>query len=502
MNEIQNSYEEIENIVGTKYVTNSEPICYSYSMNCDFTLQGIPDIVVKPRTPEEISEILKVANKYGVKVIPRGNGADLTGGAKPIGDGGIVLDVTRMNKILDVDEDNMIVTVEVGISWSELCEQLSRVGSGYYTGTTGPASGFSASIGGGLSNNTVGGGGAAMYGAVTEQCVGLEVVLPTGEIIYTGAKANSFRDKPFTRFGLGADYSGIFLGDVGIHGVKTKASMNLFPLPEYRGYATYVVKKTKEEIPAERVSNLMMKWQHQRLPLHDFFYYTPNNVSGLVSRNIAKGLANKKVRGGVLYYTTVADTQKQLDYNIERIEKLADEAEFERLGDTIEEGNIGKWFYEEDGKWQWSDNSWQGGFIFSMSACLKAPTNLLPAYRDMYDRWQQRNFAKMQEIGPGGSAGFIAFGVNPYYIDVAGGAGLISTIEHREKQQEIWKDLIITQIKELGGVHYWMGEIIGRALVDSGALTEEYYNFMITIKKALDPNRILSPGKFYLTDNY
>ena len=80
MNAIQNSYEEIENIVGTKYVTNSEPICYSYSMNCDYTLQGIPDIVVKPITSEEISEILKVANKYKVQVVPRGGGADLTGG--------------------------------------------------------------------------------------------------------------------------------------------------------------------------------------------------------------------------------------------------------------------------------------------------------------------------------------------------------------------------------------------------------------------------------------
>jgi len=68
--------------------------------------------------------------------------------------------------------------------------------------------------------------------------------------------------------------------------------------------------------------------------------------------------------------------------------------------------------------------------------------------------------------------------------------------------RELWKDFLITQIKTLGGIHYWMGEIIGRSLVDSGALSEEYYNFMITIKKALDPNKILSPGKFYLGDNY
>jgi FAD/FMN-containing dehydrogenase len=502
MNETQNVYEEIENIVGTKYVSDSEPVCYSYSMNCDFTLQGIPDIVVKPNTPEEISEILKVANKYGIKIIPRGNGADLTGGAKPIGDGGIVLDLTRMNKILDIDEENRIVTVEVGISWSELCEQLSNIGIGYYTGSTGPASGFSATIGGGLSNNTVGGGGAAMYGAVTEQCVGLEVVLPTGEIIYTGAKANSFRDKPFTRFGLGADYSGIFLGDVGIHGVKTKASLNLYPLPEYAGYATYVIKKTKEQIPAERAADLMTKWQHQRLPLHDFFYYTTTTVTGLTSRKVAKGLINAKVRGATLFYTTVADTQKQLDYNVERIEKLAQEAEFQKLGDKVEEGNIGKWFYEEDGRWQWSNNSWLGGTLFGLGGCVKSPTYQLPDYRRMYDDWVKRNFPKMIEMGAGGAAEFVAFGVNPSYIDVAGGAGVISTIEQREAQIELWKDFLITQIKELGAVHYWMGEIIGRSLVDSGALSEEYYNFMLTIKKALDPNGILSPGKFYLTENY
>ncbi|MHA2269403.1 MAG: FAD-binding oxidoreductase [Promethearchaeota archaeon] len=502
MNEIQNSYEAIENIVGTKYVSNSDPICYSYSMNCDYTLQGIPDIVVKPNTPEEISEILKVANKYGTKVIPRGGGADLTGGAKPIGDGGIVLDVTRMNKILDIDEENRIVTVEVGISWSELCEQLSRVGIGYYTGSTGPASGFSATIGGGLSNNTVGGGGAAMYGAVTEQCVGLEVVLPTGEIIFTGSKANTFRDKPFTRFGLGADYSGIFLGDVGIHGVKTKASLNIYPLPEYRGYATYVIKKNERGTPEERASDLMLKWQHHRLPLHDFFYYTTSTVSGLTSRRIAKGLADQKVKGAILYYTTVADTQKQLDYNIERIEKLAEEAEFERLGDTVEEGNVGKWFYEEDGKWQWGHSMWGGGSLFGLSGCLKSPTHLLPDYGKMYADWVKRNFTKMIEAGGGGGADFVAFGVYPTYIDVAGGAAVLSSIENREIQKELWKDFLITQIKTLGGIHYWMGEIIGRALVDSGALTEEYYNFMITIKKALDPNRILSPGKYYLTDNY
>ena len=107
MNELQNIYEKIENIVGTKYVSDSKPVCYSYSMNCDTVLQGIPEIVVRPGNAKEVAEIVKIANKEGIKLIPRGGGADLTGGAKPIGDGGIVMDLTRMNKILDVDLDTI-----------------------------------------------------------------------------------------------------------------------------------------------------------------------------------------------------------------------------------------------------------------------------------------------------------------------------------------------------------------------------------------------------------
>jgi FAD/FMN-containing dehydrogenase len=495
MNVVQNVYEKIENVVGTKFVSDSKPIRYSYSMNCDFVLQEVPSIVVKPKTAEEVSEILKIANEFKIKVIPRGNGADLTGGAKPIGpDESIVLDVTRMNKILDIDEENRIVTVEVGISWSELNEQLRHVGIGFYTGNTGPASGFSATIGGGLSNNSVGGGGAAMYGNATEQCVGLEVVLPTGEIIYTGAKANSFCEKPFTRFGLGPDYSGLFLGDVGIHAIKTKASMKIYPLPEYVGYAAYDVPNSNMLDSAEKVKNVMLKWQHERLPLHDFFYYSDGT-------GFAQNLTKAKITGGLLLYTSVADSQQQLDYFTERIEKIAKDAEFKKMGPTVSEGNLGKWFYEEDGKWQWANHSWLGGSNYSMSGCMKCPTYELPKYMQMYNEWNIKNIPKIMELGATGGAGFIAFGVSPTYIDVAGGLGIMSEVRHKEAFEKIWKDHLGTLIKN-GAIHYWMGEIIGRTLVDTGALSEEYYNFMLTIKKALDPNKILSPGKFYLGDKY
>ncbi|TXT66975.1 MAG: putative FAD-linked oxidoreductase [Promethearchaeota archaeon] len=503
MGSIENAYEKIEDIVGTKYTSISRVICYSYSMNCDTVLQGIPDIVVRPKTSQEISEILRIANQEQIRVIPRGGGADLTGGSKPIGDGGIVLDLTRMNKVLDIDLKNYIVTVEVGISWSELCKKLSTIESGYYTGSTGPASGFSATVGGGLSNNSVGGGGAAMYGNVTEQCVGLEVVLPTGEIIYTGAKANSFCEKPFTRFGLGPDYSGIFLGDVGIHGIKTKASLNLYPLPEYAAYSTYDIttNKTKREITI--ATEVMTEWQHRGYPLHDFYYYTEGYTKLLTMFQIKKNLANANVQGSILFYTTTANSQKELEHNVEKIEKVASKENMRKLGDTIGEGNLGKWFYEENGRWQWAHIYWglYGPEGTSLGTCLKCPTYQLPEYVKLYEKWSNVNTKKLWEIG-GGGANFIAFGCHPSYIDVTGGLAIHSDPTNRKVQFELWKDMIISQIKELGGIHYWMGEIIGRSLVDSGALTPEYYNFMITLKKALDPNKILSPGKFYLGEKY
>jgi len=503
MSTILNVYEQIENIVGTKYVTNSETICYAYSMNCDTVLQGIPDIVVRPGTAQDVSEILKVANKEKIKVIPRGGGADLTGGAKPIGDGGIVIDLTRMDKILDIDEANRIVTVEAGISWSQLCEQLSKVGVGYYTGSTGPASGFSATVGGGLSNNSLGGGGAAMYGTVTEQCVGLEVVLPTGEIIYTGAKANSFCEKPFTRFGLGADYSGLFLGDVGIHGIKTKASLKIYEIPEYAAYNTFEINSTKQASESLIATKVMTNWQHHELPLHDFYYYTQAYTKMLTMFGVKKNLVNAGVTGSVLFYTTVADSQRSLDYNVERIEKITKDAGLRKLGPTIEEGNLGKWFYEEDGRWQWAHIYWGllGPEGTSLGTCLKCPTYQLPDYVKLYENFANKNTRVMLDIG-GGGVNFIVIGIYPCYIDITGGIILHTDKRYREKQQEIWKELIINQIKELGAVHYWMGEIIGRSLVDAGALTPEYYNFMISIKKALDPNKILSPGKFYLGNQY
>ncbi|MHA1268355.1 MAG: FAD-binding oxidoreductase [Candidatus Helarchaeota archaeon] len=503
MSNILKAYDKIEDIVGTKYVSNSEPVLYSYSRNADPILRGMPDIVVRPKSTEEVSEIVKVANQTKIKIIPRGGGADLTGGAKPIGDGGIVIDLTRMNNVLEIDLKTRIVTVECGISWSELCDHLRKVEIGYYTGSTGPASGFGATIGGGLSNNSVGGGGAQMYGAVTEQCVGLEVVLPTGAVINTGSKASKFTESDFTRFGLGPDYSGLFLGDVGIHGIKTKASFNIYPIPEYAAFNTFDIETTNNLSSAKRATEVMIKWQFADAKIHDFYFYTETYARLLKMFQIKKLFNTSDIKGAVMFYTAVANSTRELEVNVEKINKIAKNANLRKLGDTIEEGNLGKWFYEEDGRWQWAHIYWgllgpAGG---SLGTCLKAPTYKLPDYVDLYQNWMMKNTKDLSKVG-GGAADFIVFGVHPNYIDVTGGIAVKPKPEHTEVIYELWKSLLIAQIKELGGIHYWMGEIIGHSLIESGALSKEYLDFIVSIKKILDPNKIMCPNKFHFTQYY
>ena len=141
-------YQKLEKIVTKNYISNDIYVRHAYSRTVDIVLQGVPEIVIRPKDAQEISEILKVANEENIPVIPRGGGAGEFGGAKPIGDCGIVLDTKRMNNVLDLDEDNLIVTAEAGISWGKLNEWLAKFG--YYTGCMGPGSGMAASIGGGF----------------------------------------------------------------------------------------------------------------------------------------------------------------------------------------------------------------------------------------------------------------------------------------------------------------------------------------------------------------
>jgi FAD/FMN-containing dehydrogenase len=231
MSTLDKIYKEIEGVIGSKYITEKDFMKAAYSRNVDPAFPDRwADMIVRPISSEEISAIVQIANKFKIPMVPRGGGADLVGGS--VTQGGILLDLTRMNNILQVNVDDFYCEVEAGITWGTLISKLHE--KGLTTGVLGPGSGFSATIGGGLSNSTAG-FGSTKYGVVPDICLGVEVVLPNpqGTIIRTGAAANKYAE-PFCRYGVAPDFTGLFMGDVGTMGIKTKAFLKLFPITPFK----------------------------------------------------------------------------------------------------------------------------------------------------------------------------------------------------------------------------------------------------------------------------
>ena len=213
--------KELQAIVGEKNLIFNDPELlqnYSHDEVAGPQYARMPEIVVKPATAQEISSIMKLANRHRVPVTPRGGGTGLSCGAVPLY-GGIVLALERMNRILEIDRENMVAVVEPGVVTSEIGKAVQEFGL-FYAGY--PMSFESCFIGGNLAENA-GGGRAIKYGVTGHYVLGLEVVLPTGEILEMGGK----RVKDVT----GYDLIHLLVGSEGTLGIFTKITLRLLPRP-------------------------------------------------------------------------------------------------------------------------------------------------------------------------------------------------------------------------------------------------------------------------------
>jgi glycolate oxidase len=215
--EIINALQEI---VGENYVLYDGETLDHYGHDETENLRYLPDVVVKPRTTEEISAIMKICNAERIPVTPRGAGTGLSGGALPHL-GGVVLTTERMNSILEIDERNLQVTTEPGVITEVLQMTVKEKGLFY---PPDPASRGSCFIGGNISENS-GGPKAVKYGVVKDYVLNLQVVLPTGEIIWTGANV--------LKNSTGYNLTQLIVGSEGTLGVVTKIVLRLIPHPKY-----------------------------------------------------------------------------------------------------------------------------------------------------------------------------------------------------------------------------------------------------------------------------
>lgn len=223
---------KIEAIVGREHVTTAaeDLLCYAYdatNRHCH------PDAVVFPANTQEVSDILKLANEYRFFVVPRGAGTGMTGGALAV-QGGLVMVMTRLSNILIIDTNNLVAEVEPGVVTGHFQEVVEGKGLFY---PPDPSSAPYCTLGGNVAE-CAGGPRAVKYGVTRDYVLGLEVVLPTGEIIRTGVRT--------AKGVVGYDLTRLIVGSEGTLGVITKIVLRLFPLPDVVRTLSVVFSRIKD----------------------------------------------------------------------------------------------------------------------------------------------------------------------------------------------------------------------------------------------------------------
>jgi FAD/FMN-containing dehydrogenase len=202
------------------------------------------DLVVRPTDLSDLAEVLTAAHGAGWAIAPRGGGMSYTSAYIPTRPHTISLDLSALNKVLEIDPDNMTVTVQAGCTWAALDAALAPLG--LRTPFWGPMSGLTSTIGGGLSQlNAM--FGAGHYGTSSESVVGLTIVLADGRILRTGAREEG--RNPFYRH-YGPDLTGLFCGDAGVFGIKAEVTLRLMRRPEHEGYASFAFPSGPELLSA------------------------------------------------------------------------------------------------------------------------------------------------------------------------------------------------------------------------------------------------------------
>ena len=210
----------LTSIVGEANLMVDEESLLHYGHDETEKLQYYPEVVIKPGSTQEVADILRLCNEHIIPVTPRGAGTGLSGGALPHL-GGVVLSTERLNKILDIDERNLQVTTEPGVITEVLQNAVKEKGLFY---PPDPSSKGSCFIGGNIAENS-GGPKAVKYGVVKDYVLNLELVLPSGEIIWTGANV--------LKNSTGYNLTQLIVGSEGTLGIVTKIVLKLIPFPKH-----------------------------------------------------------------------------------------------------------------------------------------------------------------------------------------------------------------------------------------------------------------------------
>lgn len=213
--------QQLIQLLGSERYRDDREAIVTHSYDATPMLQSLPDAVVYPESTAEVQYILRLANEHHIPIVPRGAASNLCGGTVPV-EGGIVVAMTRMNKLLELDMDNLTATVQPGLNTKKFHIEVEKHGLFY---PPDPSSMVISTLGGNIMESA-GGLRGLKYGTTKDYVIGLEAVLPSGEVIRTGGKL--YKDV------AGYDLTKLLVGSEGTLALITEATLKLLPAPRVR----------------------------------------------------------------------------------------------------------------------------------------------------------------------------------------------------------------------------------------------------------------------------
>jgi glycolate oxidase len=459
---------QLEAVVGAAFAVRAEDERMEYGHDKTEDYAFLPELVLKPRTPEEISDILSICNDQKIPVTPRGAGTGLSGGALPVKQG-VVISMERFNSILGIDTLNLQATVEPGVITEVFQSAVKEKGLFY---PPDPASRGSCFLGGNLANNS-GGPKAVKYGVTRDYVLNMEVVLPTGEIIWTAANV--------LKNSTGYNLTQLMCGSEGTLGIITKIVFKLRGYPQ-RNVLLLIPFATNEEackavaeifVAGINPSGLEFFEREAALKTVD---YCAKVLSSPVTTTFPQGMD--------------AYLLCELDGNDEEV--LMRDAE--RVTEVVERFNIGEVLFAEsaaqkDELWKVRKNispavNW---YTLTKSDDVVVPRGQLP-----------RLIKGIKEIG-------VRYGFNTVCFGHLGDGNLHVNILRENLSEEYWHREVNEGIAEIFKLTVSLGGTLsgehGIGLSKRPympiAMRETNLELMRGIKRVFDPNGILNPGKIF-----
>jgi glycolate oxidase len=448
-------------ISGEGNVFNDLETINLYSEDETEDLHFAPEIVVTPSSTGEISEILKLANKYSIPVTPRGGGTGLSGGALTV-HGGICLSMAKLNKIIEIDEKNFQAIVEPGVITQVFQEEVEKLGLFY---PPDPASRGSCQLGGNLAECS-GGPRAVKYGVTKDYVLGLEAVLPTGGIINTGGRVL----KNVTGYNL----TQLIIGSEGTLAVITKIIFRLIPLPKLKKVILAAFGSFEDATDA--VAKIFQRG------------ITPSAIEFMEKAAVkaAEEKQNKKFPNGdaeaQLFIEVDGNYSEQLDKDIEQIAEVIEE--FKPLDVLLAED-------EQKVQDVWALRRGIGEAVKSISP-YKEEDTVVPR-------------ANMTKLVKGVKEISSKYGITTICYGHSGDGNIHVNILKDKMDDQSWEKSLDKAIREIFALTVSLGGTISGEhgigysqksylpIAISGAELE----MMKKIKKTFDPNGILNPGKIF-----